>query len=153
MKKVFPILRVLFVLSSFLIGLAMVVSGPTIIMLPFLVVIALVFILMAKIRKSRTSVWEVAADEVLDGGDFLMVRRDGVEECVPLSKIFDVTLSQRSNPLYITLRLVDPGKFGGEIVFLPAMPMLTIDAFGRSRVAENLIARVGRERSQRNSST
>src|SRR5437773_12231802 len=49
--------------------------------------------------------WDLA-DEVYDGGDFLVIRYRGEEENVPLSNIMNVSASTMVNPPRVTLRLV-----------------------------------------------
>jgi hypothetical protein len=95
----------------------------------------------------RKLVWDLA-DEVLDGGDFLVVRRRGYEEQVPLSNIMNVNASTMTNPPRISLRLVQAGRFGSEIVFSPKRSF-TLNPFAKSEVAEDLIVRVDKARSRR----
>ena len=95
----------------------------------------------------RHLVWDLA-DEVFDGGDYLLVRNRGVEERIPLSNIMNVSASTMVNPARITLRLAERGRFGNEIVFSPARSM-SFNPFARSAVAEDLIVRVDKARTQR----
>jgi Uncharacterized conserved protein len=84
-------------------------------------------------------------DEVLDGGDFLLIRKGGEEERVPLSNVMHVDTSRISTQARITLRLVKPGRFGSEISFaLPAR--FSFSAFAKHPVTEDLIARVDKAR-------
>jgi hypothetical protein len=60
------------------------------------------------------------ADEVLDCGDRLIVRRGGAEETVPLSRISAVEVSTSGGFHRIKLRLEEHSKlFGRRIEFLP----------------------------------
>lgn len=60
------------------------------------------------------------ADEVLDGGDRLKVRRGRVEETIPLSQVSAVEISSSGGFNRITLRLKEASKnFGDRIEFLP----------------------------------
>lgn len=88
------------------------------------------------------------ADEVLDGGDFLLVRNRGQEERIPLSNIMNVSLSANVNPPRITLRLVRPGKFGDEIAFTP-LREFSLKPFARNRIADDLMVRVDQARTKR----
>ena len=88
--------------------------------------------------------WDLA-DEVHDGGDFLLVRYRGEEENVPLSNIMNVSASMLVNPPRISLRLVKPGKLGSEIAISPTR-RFTLNPFAKSEVAENLIERVDKAR-------
>lgn len=88
------------------------------------------------------------ADEVLDGGDFLLVRNRGQEERIPLANIMNVSLSANINPPRITLRLVKPGKFGDEVAFSPPRSV-SFKPFARNPIAEDLMLRVDRARLNR----
>lgn len=92
-------------------------------------------------------VWDLV-DEVDDCGDTLRVRKGDEEETIPLSSIMNVNLSINQNPPRITLRLVNPGRFGRDIAFMPVLEF-TLNPFARNRVAEDLIVRVDRARSRR----
>jgi hypothetical protein len=60
------------------------------------------------------------ADEVLDCGDRLKVRRGRLEESIPLAQIAAVEVTSRSGFHRITLRLKEHSKlFGARIEFLP----------------------------------
>jgi hypothetical protein len=95
----------------------------------------------------RKLIWDLA-DEAYDGGDFLVVRFSSEEENVPLWNIMNVSASTNMNPPRITLRLVQPGKFGSELAFSPTMSF-TLNPFAKSGVAEDLIVRVDKARSRR----
>jgi hypothetical protein len=92
-------------------------------------------------------VWDLV-DEVYDCGEFLLVRNRGEEERVALSNVMNVNSSTFSNPPRITLRLVNPGRFGSEIAFSP-IAGLRLNPFAKNAVAEDLIVRVDRARSKR----
>jgi len=59
------------------------------------------------------------ADEVLDCGDGLKVRRGRVEDAIPLSKISSVDVSSSGGFHRITVRLRERSKLGNRIEFLP----------------------------------
>jgi len=99
------------------------------------------FILLKKM------VWNLA-DEVRDGGDYLLVRYRGYEDRLPLSNVMNVNASTNMNPPRITLRLVKPGRFGPEVAFSPRMGF-TLNPFAKNRIAEDLIVRVDKARSNR----
>jgi len=87
-------------------------------------------------------------DEVYDCGDSLLVKKAGQEEMVPLSSIININ----EQTTMITLRLVRGGKFGTDISFSPSKhsPLgLVPFKFPKNEVAEDLIIRVDRARSQR----
>ncbi|MDZ4812540.1 MAG: hypothetical protein SGI99_08000 [Pseudomonadota bacterium] len=92
-------------------------------------------------------VWDLA-DEVTDGGEFLLVRKGGEEARVRLSCIMNVSASSNVNPPRIVLRLVKPGRFGTEIAFSPTIEF-SLNPFAKGRIAEDLIVRVDRARSER----
>ena len=94
----------------------------------------------------RKLLWDLA-DEVRDGGSFLLVRRGGIEERIPLANVVNVSVSQFTNPRRLALRLRTRGKLGDEIVFIPKAS-LRFNPFARDPVAEALIARVDRARQQ-----
>lgn len=88
------------------------------------------------------------ADEVYDGGDYLLVKRGRLEDRIALSDIMNVNSSVMVNPPRVTLRLARPSKFGDEVVFSPARPM-TLNPFARNAVAEDLIVRADAARVKR----
>ncbi len=88
------------------------------------------------------------ADEVLDGGDFLLVRNRGQEERIPFTNIMNVSITQHVNPPRITLRLVKPGKFGDEIAFTPTREF-SFRPLARNKLADDLMVRVDRARANR----
>lgn len=98
------------------------------------------FFLMKKV------VWDLA-DEVVDHGDSLRVRKGGEEERIPLSNIMNVSASTNMSPQRITLRLVRPGRFGTEVAFIPQM-QFSFNPFAKNLVAEDLMVRVDRARRQ-----
>jgi hypothetical protein len=59
------------------------------------------------------------ADEVLDCGDSLKVRRGRTEDAIPLSKISSVDVSSSGGFHRITVRLRERSKLGLRIEFLP----------------------------------
>jgi hypothetical protein len=89
----------------------------------------------------RKWLWPLA-DEVRDGGSFLVVRKGGTEQRVMLTDIINVDMSSLTKPRRLSLRLRTPGKFGDEILFLPKMSGLQLNPFSRNPVAEALIKRV-----------
>ena len=88
----------------------------------------------------RKLVWDLA-DEVRDGGTFLLIRKGGLEERVLLSNVININVSQFSNPSRISLRLRTPGKMGDEVVFIPKTTF-RLNPFARNALAEKLIRRV-----------
>jgi hypothetical protein len=141
-KRVFPIIWFGFIavfLGVALMGGAVAQSFMFLIVPVFLTVVG--YILMKKL------VWDLA-DEVYDCGDALLVRNRGDEQRVALSNVMNVGASTFTNPPRITLRLVNAGKWGREISFIPVI-RFTLNPFAKYPVAEDLIVRVDRARAQR----
>src|SRR5215471_17322099 len=91
--------------------------------------------------------WSLA-DEVQDGGDYLLIRYRGITDRIALSNVMNVSASVLVNPPRITLRLIQPGKFGSEVSFLPRMNF-SLNPFAKSPIAEDLIVRAYEARDQR----
>lgn len=96
------------------------------------------FLIMKKI------IWDLV-DEVHDAGDYLLIRKGDEEEFVPLKNIMNVSASIHMNPPRVTLRLVEPGKFGPEVTFTPVRKTFFIP-FGKNPIVEDLIVRVDKAR-------
>ena len=86
-------------------------------------------------------------DDVLDCGDYLLVRKSGEEDTVQLSNIINVNFSKNPQNIsaQITLRLASPGKFGTEISFAPP-PKIYWGFPPRSEIAEDLLVRAEKAR-------
>ena len=144
-KRVFPILWLGGVAIFLVIGLATATShkvpvDPMLLVVP-VVMLAFGFVLFRKL------LWDLA-DEVQDGGSFLLVRKGPVEQRIPLANISNVSMSQLTNPKRLTLRLRTPCEFGDEVVFIPKAPLLSLNPFARNAVAEDLMRRVDQARMQ-----
>lgn len=59
------------------------------------------------------------ADEVIDGGEYLLVRSDGIEEKVMLRDVAAVRRGFGNNPERLILTLRRPGRLGDTIAFIP----------------------------------
>jgi hypothetical protein len=92
-------------------------------------------------------VWDLA-DQVEDGGDFLLVKNNGKEDRIKLTNIMNVSTTTNVNPPRITLRLIKPGVFGNEIAFSQASDF-SLNPFSKNKIAEDLIVRVDQARSRR----
>jgi len=92
----------------------------------------------------RRTVWSLM-DEVFDGGDFLVVKKGGVEDQIPLENIADVSEAMYSRPPRVTLSLVTPGKFGSKIAFSPKNPFFLLQS-SSSPVVKDLTIRTERAR-------
>jgi hypothetical protein len=81
------------------------------------------------------------ADEVLDGGDHLIVRKDGTELEVPLREIEAVKESRFvRNPPRVELLLKAPGPLGGVITFIPSS--YSVVPFTTSEITRELSRRL-----------
>lgn len=140
-KKVFPALWFGFLAFMLLI----VVSGAGFTFLPGL--LAPLFLGGFGFFLMKRLVWDLV-DEVYDCGDFLLVRNRSKEDSVALSNIMNVNASLLLSPPRITLRLINPGKFGKEIAFSPVRGF-TLNPFAKDQVSEELMFRVDQARSKR----
>jgi hypothetical protein len=142
-KKVFPCFWFGF-LTFFIFGLLkdrIYVKAPFALIIPCVAAI-FSFIIMKKL------VWDLA-DEVYDCEDFLLIKKNDIEEKIELSNIMNVSVTN-TNPKRITLRLVQPGQLGSEITFSPEIPFFTsIIPFAKNHIAEDLIVRVDQARTKR----
>jgi hypothetical protein len=140
MKKVFPVvwLGLLAVVAAVLVATMVFRKQPPIQIMPFLI---MPLVMMAiGIVLFRTLLWDLA-DEVFDGGDYLLVRRRGIEERVAFSDITNVGMSWSTRPPRLTLRLRKSGKFGDKVVFIPAS-FFSFNPFARNPIEQDLIRRV-----------
>jgi hypothetical protein len=112
-----------------------------------MVIVILVLIGVAMFFRFRKRNWGLA-DEVFDEGDSLLLRYGGKEDRVALSNIMSVSTSPSMDPPRISLRLVNPCKFGTEIAFSPKIGFLG-NPLANNPVAEDLMVRVDRARSHR----
>lgn len=85
-------------------------THPMAIIMPVLMA-AIGFVIMKKF------VWDLA-DEVLDGGDFLVIRKGGLKQKVYLSDIINIEHMGLSSPPRITLLCRTPGPLGTELAFV-----------------------------------
>lgn len=142
MKRVFPLLIVLPAAGAVLAAWhvhSSTQSMHALAMLPAVFIVAVVVLVYRKMIHDL-------ADEVKDGGSYLLVRRGSIEERVQLADIINVSMSQYTNPPRLSLRLAKPGKFGDEIVFMPTRQGLGFNPFARNPVFEDLMQRVDRAR-------
>jgi len=141
-KRVFPVFWFGFIAVFVAVTL---MSGAIAQSVMFLIVPAFLTIVGYIVMKKL--VWDLA-DEVYDCGDALLVRNRGAEQRVVLSNVMNVGASTFTNPPRVTLRLVNAGKWGREISFIPVI-RFTLNPFAKYPVAEDLIVRVDRARVQR----
>lgn len=89
-------------------------------------------------------IWDVM-DEVIDYGDYLVVKYRGQEDVINLSNIMNVSAAIQQRPPRITLRLRVAGKFGNEVAFFPVTEF-SMNPFKKHKLAEQLIIRVDNAR-------
>lgn len=139
MKRVFPLLWFGVVLA---VAAVTVFGGKRVD--PVLVAVPAVLLVLGVVLL-RKRVWPLA-DEVRDGGSYLLVRRADVEQRVELSDVVNIEFSRASNPPHIRLRLRQPGRLGREIMFMPKAPVFQLNPFAPNPTAQRLIERVARLR-------
>ncbi len=86
-------------------------------------------------------VWDLA-DEVLDMGDHLIVRKSGREIHVRIADIINVSVALMQNPPRITLRLASPSELGSDIAFMVKRDSAFNPFKASCSVADDLIRRV-----------
>ena len=87
------------------------------------------------------------ADEVVDVGDALVVRRKGKTVTIPLADIVNVDASSFSNPPRIVLAVRTETQLGRRIAFTPKA-RFSLDPFAANPIVDELIGRIDRARSR-----
>jgi hypothetical protein len=90
-------------------------------------------------------IWDLM-DEVIDYGDYLVVKYRGQEDNIVLSNIMNISVSTQQRPPRITLQLRTAGKFGEQVAFFPVTEF-SLNPFRKNKIAEQLIIRVDKARS------
>jgi hypothetical protein len=90
----------------------------------------------------KRDIWGMA-DQVLDGGDFLLVRRGSKQERILLTDITGVEVTHQLNATRVVLRLRTPCLLGEKLAFFPKV---THRLGGRNDIADDLTARIARTR-------
>jgi hypothetical protein len=85
------------------------------------------------------------ADEVMDCGDHLKVRRGSTEEIIPFSSVSMARVSTGGGIHRITVHLSQPARLGGRIEFLPQASLWS-NRLAIERVAGDLTDRASRAR-------
>jgi hypothetical protein len=112
-------------------------GGPMMIVLP--IATALVMAVIA-----RKIIWS-CADDVVDRGDSLLVRRGGREAEIPFTDIESVRSAALMKPPRITLRLRRRSALGDEVTFIPGRDT-RYTTFGRSQLTIELSRRAEQAR-------
>jgi hypothetical protein len=113
---------------------------------PSVMAVVVLFVWIGIVITKRVT-WNFA-DEVLDGGDFLLVIRRGLQMRVPLAQIILVDDTTVSRPASIRLRLASPGILGDEVTFI-LPPLQSFNWYTTCKLAKGLILRVGQARAMR----
>ena len=79
------------------------------------------------------------ADEVIDLGDSLKVKKNGKEISVPLSEVINVSYAPMMNPSRVTLKLRNKSPLGDEISFSAPLSFIP---FKKNKDIEDLIDRI-----------
>ena len=98
----------------------------------------LVFLVVFGVLLSRFT--RTLVDSVTDGGDHLLVSRDGKVERIPLKHIVDVEAGYLINSGRVVLHLSPTTAFGQEIAFVPCYA-LSLTGLGASPIAQELLRR------------
>jgi hypothetical protein len=101
-----------------------------------LAVMAVIFVVVFRRR-----MWSLA-DDVLDGGTYLLVRFGTREASINLANITKVDVESQLGATTVRLRLATPCEFGGVVSFLAKST--SRNPFALNVIAEDLIARVNR---------
>jgi hypothetical protein len=81
-------------------------------------------------------------DEVLDGGDVLVIRNRGLEERVALSDIMNVSYSPFVNPPRVTLSLRRPSIFGDRVSFGAPVSFVPFSTSAYAPIIDELVRRI-----------
>lgn len=100
------------------------------------ITLAILGVILAVVFKRR--MWGLA-DEVLDGGDYLVIRRGKREARVELANVSEVSVDS-GPPTKVTLQLRLPSEFGAKVTFLPNPT--SRNPLATSAIAEDLARRV-----------
>jgi hypothetical protein len=88
------------------------------------------------------------ADEVVDAGDALVVKRNGITVTIPLADIVNIDASSFSNPPRIVLALRTETPLGRKIAFMPQY-RFSLNPFAINPLKDELIVRIDQARSSR----
>lgn len=100
------------------------------------IILVILGVILAAVFKRR--MWGLA-DEVLDGGDHLVIRRGKREARVELANVSEVSVDS-GPPTKVTLQLTVPSEFGAKISFLPNPT--SRNPLATSSIADDLVQRV-----------
>ncbi|ATE71363.1 hypothetical protein [Lysobacter capsici] len=136
LKKAFPAVFYTLMVAVFIGGIFKRPFDPTFVVMPVLAAFGLTALMWLL-------VWDLA-DEVVDEGDCLRVRKGRIEERVMLRDVVKVSYSGNTNPVRLSLWLHRPNRLGDRIVFIPKGFYWRL--IGEHPMAEELRARAERLR-------
>lgn len=110
-------------------------THPAVLVMPLVMAVFGYFIM-------KKFVWDLA-DEVFDGGDFLLVRKGNLEQKIYLSDIVNIEHLGLSSPPRVTIMCRTPGLLGTEVAFIAPS---SFNPFKKPKLVEELIERVDRTR-------
>jgi hypothetical protein len=135
-KRVFPVLFIGFIVVFIAVPLLRAAEIGSFPPLSFLVVpVVMLFIFLFVMKKL---VFDLV-DEVVDQGDYLLVKNGGHEDRIALSDIMNINYQSMMSPPRVTLSLRQPSAFGSQVSFCAPLRLLP---FSTSPVIDKLIARV-----------
>jgi hypothetical protein len=87
------------------------------------------------------------ADDVVDLGDSLVIRRGKVKDQVPLANLLRIEASVAVNPPRMTLYFVTPSAFGSSVSFSPVSSR-SLNPFASHPLVEELMVRAQEARAK-----
>ena len=135
-KRVFPALFIAFLVVFIAVPLLRGADAGTYPPAPFFIAPLIALIIFLFLMKRL--VFDLV-DEVVDHGDYLLVRNGGREDRIALSDIMNINYQTLSSPPRATLSLRKPSVFGSKVTFCPPIRLVPLSS---SPVIDKLIARV-----------
>lgn len=99
------------------------------------IVIGIITLILFKIF-----IWDLA-DEVFDGGDYLLFRKRGVEQKVAFADIEDIHYLSYTSPRRVTVTCRRSGRLGRKLVFMPSI-LSSLNPFKTPPMVAGLMERV-----------
>lgn len=134
-KRIFPII---WFGAQIAMGITIILSHRANANIPLLMLMFPLFMALIGYVLMKKLVFDLV-DEVLDGGDALLVRAGAIRERIELSNIINVSYAGMTNPRRVTLTLRHAGALGSEVTFSPRQQAFQ---WNRNAMVEELIQRV-----------
>jgi hypothetical protein len=138
-KRIFPLIWFGFLLCFMAMPFIAPLMGVSVSGSPMAFLIVPVIMMIAGYFMMKKLVFDLA-DEVLDAGDALVVRKGHLEDRIALADITNVGYAQFMNPPRVTLSLRHRGMFGDQVSF--CAPVLLVPTFSMSPIIDDLIRRI-----------